>query len=179
MENHSEGKDATPARGGRRRAGGGAEARRQKRRGGSVQQLKFITRRLAPFEVLSEEGLSLIEENAETILEEVGVNIVEDDETIALFKGAGADVQGERVRFPRGLLRSLIKTAPSEFVQHARNPERSVTIGGPNLVFAPVYGPPFYRTLDEGRRYATNDDFRNLVKLAYMSPALHHSGGTV
>lgn len=180
MEDGTEGKEAMQARGGgRRRSGGGAEARRQKRRSGAVQQYKFITRRLAPFEVLSEEGLSLIEENAETILEEVGVNIVEDEETLALFKDAGADVKGERVRFPRGLLRSLIATAPAEFVQHARNPERSVTIGGPNLVFAPVYGPPFYRSLDEGRRYATIEDFRNLVKLTYQSPALHHSGGTV
>ena len=183
MEDGSEGKPAVQARsaggGGRRRAGGGAEARRQKRLGGATQQYKFITRRLAPFEVLSEEGLSLIEENAETILQEVGVNIVEDEETLALFKEAGADVSGERVRFPRGLLRSLVATAPSEFVQHARNPERSVTIGGPNLVFAPVYGPPFFRSLDEGRRYATNDDFRTLVKLTYLCPELHHSGGTV
>jgi len=43
-------------------------------------------------------------------------------------------------------------------------------------VFAPVYGPPFIRNIDEGRRYATIEDFRNFVKLAYMSPAIHHSG---
>ena len=30
-----------------------------------------------------------------------------------------------------------------------------------------------------GRRYANIEDFRNFVKLAYMSPNLHHSGGTV
>ena len=46
-------------------------------------------------------------------------------------------------------------------------------------VFAPAYGSPFVRNLDEGRRYATIDDFRNFVKLAYMTPAMHHSGGTV
>jgi len=46
-------------------------------------------------------------------------------------------------------------------------------------VFAPVYGPPFVQNLDDGRRYATIEDFRNFVKLAYMSPAMHHSGGTV
>ena len=79
----------------------------------------------------------------------------------------------------KGLVRSLLKTAPREFVQYARNPERSVTVGGNNTIFVPVYGPPFIRTLDEGRRYATIEDFRNFVKLAYMSPSLHHSGGTV
>ncbi len=78
-----------------------------------------------------------------------------------------------------GLARQLIKTAPSEFTQHARNPEKSVVIGGRNLVLAPVYGPPFVRDAHGGRRYATMDDFSKFVKLAYMSKWLHHSGGTV
>ena len=34
------------------------------------------------------------------------------------------------------------------------------------------------RDLDRGRRYGTIEDFRNFVKLAYLSPALHHPGGT-
>jgi trimethylamine--corrinoid protein Co-methyltransferase len=56
---------------------------------------------------------------------------------------------------------------------------RNVEIGGRNLVLAPVYGPPFVRDADGGRRYATIEDFRNFVKLGYMSKWLHHSGGTV
>ena len=52
-------------------------------------------------------------------------------------------------------------------------------IGGKSTVFAPVYGPPFVRDLDKGRRYAMIEDFRNLVKLTWMLPSLHHSGGTV
>ncbi len=55
----------------------------------------------------------------------------------------------------------------------------SVEIGGNKTVFAPVYGPPFIRDLENERRYATIEDFRNLVKLIYMLPGLHHSGGTV
>ena len=78
-----------------------------------------------------------------------------------------------------GLARSLCATAPAEFTQHARNPERSVVVGGRNLVLAPVYGPPFVRDQAGGRRYATLEDFRNFVKLGYMSKWLHHSGGTV
>jgi trimethylamine--corrinoid protein Co-methyltransferase len=64
-------------------------------------------------------------------------------------------------------------------VQHARNPEHNVVIGGDSTVFAPNYGSPFVHDLDSGRRYATITDFQNFVKLAYMSPWLHHSGGTV
>ena len=46
-------------------------------------------------------------------------------------------------------------------------------------MLAPVYGPPFVRDLEQGRRYATIADFRNLVRLGHMSKWLHHSGGTV
>jgi len=83
------------------------------------------------------------------------------------------------VRIPRGLARQLCATAPSRIVQHARNRERTVEIGGRSLVLAPVYGPPFVRDAAGGRRYATMEDFRNFVKLGYMSKWLHHSGGTV
>ena len=163
----------------RRRGRGGAEARRAARQGGGLEQLGYIRRKIPVFEALDEAGLVLIENNAETILEEIGIEFREDAEALALWKDAGAEVQGERVRFPRGLCRELLKTAPAEFTQHARNPERNVRIGGANMVFAPVYGPPFVRDLDQGRRYATLEDFQNFVKLAYMTPAMHHSGGTV
>jgi len=162
-----------------RRGGGGAEARRAARSGVPARQLTYIKRNIPLYEVLGEEGLSLIEANAETVLQEIGIDFREDPEALQMWKTAGADIKGERVRFPKGLVRSLIKTAPREFTQHARNPERSVVVGGRNTVFAPVYGPPFIRNLDEGRRYATIEDFRNFVKLAYLAPSLHHSGGTV
>ena len=70
-------------------------------------------------------------------------------------------------------------TAPRQYTQHARNPARNVEIGGPNTVFAPNYGSPFVYDQDQGRRYATINDFENIVKLTYSSPHLHHSGGTV
>src|SRR5207244_4335353 len=97
----------------------------------------------------------------------------------ALLKDAGCDVDGWRVRFPRGLARQLVSTAPREFIQHARSPARSVPVGGKATVFAPVYGSPFVHDLDRGRRYGTIEDFCNFVKLAYQSPYIHHSGGTV
>jgi len=170
-----------PGAGRGRRARGGADARRAARRGGGpVQQQRFITRAIPAYRTLNEEGLALVEGNADTILEEIGIEFRGDAEALQIWADAGADVQGERVRFPRGMCRQIIqKTAPREFTQHARNPERSVQIGGDNTVFAPVYGPPFVRDLDKGRRYAMLEDFQNFVKLAYMAPSIHHSGGTV
>jgi len=172
--------DEDSATGGRRRGrGGGAAARRASRSASTVEQVRQIERKIGVYELVSEEGLALIENNAEIVLEEIGIDFRDDAEALTLWRDAGADVDGERVRFPRGLVRSLLKSAPSSFTQHARNPARSVTIGGKSTVFAPVYGPPFIRSRAEGRRYATLADFENFVKLAYMAPAMHHSGGTV
>ena len=161
------------------RRGGGRAARRAERTGGGIEQLRYITRDIPSVGLLTEEGLALIEENADTILEEIGIDFRDDPEALALFKDAGADIDGERVRFPRGLARKLVSTAPPTFTQLARNPERSVEMGGRNTVFAPVYGPPFIYDIEKGRRYAQLEDFQNIVKLAFMTPAMHHSGGTV
>jgi trimethylamine--corrinoid protein Co-methyltransferase len=128
--------------------------------------------------MISEEGLEIIEHNADRILAEVGIEI-HHESTVERFRSAGATVDGTRVRFDPGLVRSLVSTAPSTFTQHARNPGRSVQIGGSATVFAPAYGSPFVRDLDGGRRYASIADFENFVKLTYLQPHLHHSGGTV
>jgi trimethylamine--corrinoid protein Co-methyltransferase len=172
--------DDQQAHSARRARPSGREAKRVARAARAAASVPYITRSIPCYEVLSQEGLEIIERNADTILEEVGIEFREDPESLEIWKEAGADVDGERVRFPRGMCRALIqKSAPREFTQHARNPARSVVIGGKNTVFAPAYGSPFVRNLDEGRRYARIDDFRNFVKLAYMSNSLHHSGGTI
>lgn len=163
----------------RSRGAGGGAARRAERTAVRIEAEKYITRNIPDLEILNEEALEIIEANAETVLAEIGVNFVENPGALKLWKEAGAEVEGERVRIPRGLARKLCATAPSQFTQAARNPERNVVIGGRNLVLAPVYGPPFVRDAQGGRRYATMEDFRNFVKLGYMSRWLHHSGGTV
>jgi trimethylamine---corrinoid protein Co-methyltransferase len=164
----------------RSRRPSGRDAKRAARTARSHSFVPYITRKIPYYEVLAEEGLALLENNADTILQEIGIDFREDPEALELFRAAGADVQGERVRFPRGMCRGIVqKSAPKMFVQHARNPARDVVIGGNNTVFAPAYGSPFIRNLDEGRRYARIEDFRNFVKLAYMANSLHHSGGTI
>ncbi|MBB3189180.1 trimethylamine methyltransferase family protein [Halomonas cerina] len=155
-------------------------ARRAGQGGAQVPVPPYATRQIPCYEVLNEEGLSLIEHNADTILEDIGIDFRDDPEALRLWRDAGADVEGERVRMPRGLCRQLIQaSAPRQFTQHARNPARSIEIGGPHTAFVPAYGCPFVYDLDRGRRYGTLDDFHNFVKLAYQSPSLHHSGGTI
>jgi trimethylamine---corrinoid protein Co-methyltransferase len=163
----------------RRSRGGGGAARRAERTAVSVETARYIERNIPNFEILTEEALEIIETNAETVLAEIGVNFVNNPAALELWREAGAEIIGERVRIPRGLARKLCSTAPSTITQHARNPNRNVEIGGRSLVLAPVYGPPFVHDAQGGRRYATMADFEKFVKLGYMSKWLHHSGGTV
>jgi len=162
---------------GRRRAGG---------RGGKSQHRRpleapaYLKREIPIYQMLNEEALQKIEDNAEKILQQVGIDFRDDEEVLEIWRQAGCDVQGERVRFEKGMLRKIIQaTSPKQFTQHARNPARSIEIGGDNMCFFPCYGSPFVHDLDHGRRYAKNEDFKNFIKLAHMSPWLHHSGGTI
>lgn len=158
------------------RRGGGREAKRAARLGAVATFAPFIERKLPFADLLDEEGLSLIEANAETILSEIGVEFRDDPEALEIWKAAGADVKGELVRMPVGMCRKLIQDhAPREFTQLARNPARNIIIGGKRTVFAPTAGPPFVRCLDKGRRYGTIEDFNNFAKLTYASPWLHSS----
>ena len=149
------------------RRGGGRAARQVTRNTSNAQREAFLTRSIKPYELVSDENLELLEINADTILEEIGVEIRDYPSAIERFKNAGAIVDGTRVRFPRGMCRSIVQaSAPSIYTQHARNPENNVQIGGNATVFAPNYGSPFVYDIDNGRRYATIQDFQNIVKLA-------------
>ena len=87
------------------RRGGGRAARQAARLAAHTETVPFLTRTLSPVEVLSDESAELIEHNADTILEQVGVIFRDYPEALSLLGDAGADVDGDRVRFPRGMCR--------------------------------------------------------------------------
>ncbi|MEX2201416.1 MAG: trimethylamine methyltransferase family protein, partial [Dongiaceae bacterium] len=157
---------------------GGREARRAARAEAPLVQHRYITREIPLYELLDAAGLETIHEQSMTILEEIGLDF-RDEPALELWRKAGADIDGERVRIPRELLMEKLSTVPPEYTQHARNPERNVVIGGRNTVFAPTYGSPFVRGFENERRYGTLEDLQNFVKLTYMTPNLHHSGGVI
>ena len=109
--------DAASTASGRERGG---RARRQRAGIRAHAVIAGIERKIPTYELLGEEGLARIETAADTVLLEVGIEFRGDEAALRLWREAGADVQGERVRFPVGLLRSILKTAPNAFVQHAR-----------------------------------------------------------
>ena len=147
-----------------RKRRGGRAARRKQRLNAPIVQRRYITRDIPLYELLDAEGIEIIHENSMTILEEIGVEF-RDDDALERWRAAGAKVSDSRVRIPRELAMATLALAPSEFTQHARNPERNIVVGGRNTVFAPTYGSPFVRDLDGERRYGTLEDLQNFVKL--------------
>ena len=81
----------TPDR--RNRRGGGRDARRSARSSGNQQAAApFITRKISPVDILSDEGAEIIENNAETILEEIGIDFRDDPEALSILRDVGCDV---------------------------------------------------------------------------------------
>ena len=144
--------------------------------------LPYLTRKLAPVEVISTEGLETDRGTTPTpSSKQVGIEIVNFPEAVEIFRRAGADVDGMRVRFPRGHV-PLARPGHGAAALHPARPQpgpQRRQIGDPYMVLVPTYGSPFIHNLDEGRRYATIEDFRNFVKLTYTSRTLHHGGGTL
>lgn len=130
------------------------------------------------YELLNEEGLELLHQTSMEILSEVGIAFYDED-ALAILEEHGADVDGDIACFDPALVEEYVAKAPSQFTQLARNSDNHVVIGGNHMCFAPVYGPPAVLDLERGRRDATLEDLQNFIKLAYLSPYLHHSGGTV
>jgi trimethylamine---corrinoid protein Co-methyltransferase len=132
---------------------------------------------LPRYEILDEAALAELERGWRRIVSELGIEFLY-PEALDYLRDAGQQVDGELVRFDPDWILEQVAKAPPEFDLQARNPERSVHIGGNHMVFSAVYGCPFVREGDQ-RRDATYDDFQNLVKLAQSFPQLDSPGGTI
>lgn len=156
--------------------------RREARRPGHAARtagVKPLLNQLPITTVLSEEGVQTIHAASMRLLKEHGILIVDYPPARETFRQNGARVEGELVTIDEDTLMHFVRQAPATFTQLARNPANHLEIGGRNLVFAPVYGPPFVGGLDFGRRKATLEDFCNFAKLTYLAEHLHHAGGTL
>jgi trimethylamine--corrinoid protein Co-methyltransferase len=157
-----------------------AMRRRERRTGGGVPRLPWrrLVNPFRPVEILSADQLETIHRASLRILAEVGIEVL-GDPAIDLLRSAGASVDrtNRRVRLEPGLVESLIATAPPIFEVHARNPERSITLGGPHLAFTSVGGPAFVTDLDRGRRPGNLADFIDYVRLIGALDVIHMEAG--
>jgi trimethylamine--corrinoid protein Co-methyltransferase len=132
---------------------------------------------LPRYEILSEDAMAVLDRGWRRIVTEIGIEFLL-DEAVEEFRKAGQTVDGNKVVLDPDFLLEQVAKAPREFELQARNPERSVHIGGDHMAFASVYGCPFVREGDT-RREATMNDFENLVKLSQAFPELDSPGGTI
>ena len=131
---------------------------------------------LAPrYELLSQDALLTIERGWRRLVSEIGIEFLHPD-ALEHFRRAGQQVDGTVVRFDPDFVRAQVELAPSTFQLCARNPARSVPIGGDHMVFVPVQGPPFCRRGDV-RREATLADFADFCRLAQLLDDFDTAGG--
>jgi trimethylamine---corrinoid protein Co-methyltransferase len=151
-------------------------SRRDSRKRLPIESLAFKPLRnfMPPAQMLSEEQIGRIHEASMRIVEDIGINFTE-PEALDLWHKAGAKVDfvTQRVVIDRGLLMSLVKTAPSTFTMRARNPAHNLPMGGDNTVFASTSGVPFVSDLERGRRDGSVPALHELCKLVQMCPPLH------
>ncbi|MEE2717814.1 MAG: trimethylamine methyltransferase family protein [SAR324 cluster bacterium] len=158
----------------RPRKRGGSEARRRFTAERRDPMLGTLSRNLPIVEPLDPEQVERIDHESMRILEEVGV-IFRDPIALEDWKQAGARVDGERVYFDRGHIRELIASIPSNITLHARDPKKTVQLGGPHSIFVPMTGAPYLRDLEDVRRNPTLEDLATFHKLCQMLPAIHSS----
>jgi len=162
----------TPTRSKRRR-------RRRGREDGPPPAPAINFKRSIPlYEMAPAEAVERIHLSTLDLLERSGIEF-HSAPALETWRKAGAEVEGERVRIPRELLLEQVALAPEQFVQRARNPANSVTIGLDQVAFSPNYGSPFVRDLSGERRYARLGDFEDLARLAQMTPSCNHAGGVL
>ena len=155
--------------------------RRQADSSASVEKIAKVVQPVAhipPYAIAGDDEIEQIHNCSLEILSDVGIDFY-DEEAKDILKSHGVKLVGDTAYFDREMIDEYISKAPSEFTQIARNPANNVKIGGDNLCFAPVYGPPFVVDNDKGRREATMEDLINFIKLANATPYLHSQGGTI
>jgi len=163
-----------------RRRSNSLSSRRSTRNQG-ITQLPFVplSNPYAPLEIISSDQLETIHRASLKILRDIGLR-VESPTALKLLTDLRADVDHANchVRFDPALIEEVIQDLPSEFTIHARNPAKTVRMGGNSIVFASVCGPSFVSDLDRGRRAGTKQDMEDFVKLSGSLNILHHEGGS-
>jgi trimethylamine--corrinoid protein Co-methyltransferase len=161
---------------GRRRA---PDARDQST-GTQIRQLPWKQPQInfPPTELLSAEQIETIHLASLEILKDIGMEIMSDDAR-ELLKKAGVDIDEmtHMARFEPAMVEETIKTAPSQFCLHARNPAHNLQIGGNYVTNGCVSSPPNVSDMDRGRRPGNTEDFQNLLRLSQYFNIIHLIGG--
>ena len=162
----------------RRRRAGGRAGGADRRGGAAISQMpwRLTENRDRPTEPLTEEGVEAVHDGAMRILEEIGIEFL-NEEAIELFKKIGCTVDGSNVKMGRDWVMEMVAKAPSEFTITPRNPDRTLKIGGKTLLFGNVSSPPNYWDMQTGKIAGTRQHCCDLLKLTQYFNCIHFAGG--
>lgn len=166
---------AREARAGGRRGKSGRKAQ-------SIPQLPWqsVVNTLAPMQLVDEEQLEQIHRNSIRILSEAGIRVMS-EKVMDLFEEAGAIIDRDTmtIRIDESIVNEALKTVRSSFTLESHNPSKQIIMGGNNITFGLVAGPPFVHDRINGRRQGNLTDYENFVKLAHHFNAVHILGNQV
>jgi trimethylamine--corrinoid protein Co-methyltransferase len=133
-----------------------------------------FVRNFAPLNILSEEDVESIHRGMLRVLWTTGVRM-EHERSLKVLEAAGCavDYENHRVRMPPALVEECIRRAPSSFPLRARDPNRSLMMGGNTLYFAPA---PGQHTVDLDTwvpRAPTRQEYYDAVRVLDYLPSLH------
>ena len=164
----------------KRRTRSGGRAANTARRGGELfkqSPWRIPVNQDPPIEPLPEEGVEAIHDGAMKILENIGIEFL-NEEAQELFAKAGCRVEGSNVRMDREWVMEMVRKAPSRFTITPRNEEREIIIGDRHILFGNVSSPPNYYDLDLGKKVpGTREQCANLIKLSHYFNCIHMIGG--
>ena len=162
-----------------RRRGGGRAGAAARRGQAVIEQMPWNPPRMIdpPVEPLRPEGVAAIHDGAMRILEEIGVEFL-NEEALEILREAGCTIDGANVRMGRDFVMEMVAKAPSSFTLMPRNPARQITIGDGHINFGNVSSPPNYWDMEIGTKVpGTREMCANLLKLTQYFNCIHFAGG--
>lgn len=126
-------------------------------------------------QVLSGADLARIHEVTLRVLKEVGIAF-KSEKALEIFKKHGVKVVDETVYLDGKTIEKALESAPAEFKLEARNPSKTVTIGGDNIVLIPGYGACNMISATGDMRKPICEDYDNFCKLVQTSDIINMNG---
>ena len=127
---------------------------------------------------MDQDQLEKLEAQVDWMIENIGVAFRDDPVALDIWRKAGVEPTGEHgdlIKADAQLIRDLVAKSPKR-IRPARSQPRACPSPLAAIIRSspPIYGAPFVRDLEKGRRYAEFSDYEALLKLVYMHPNLHH-----
>ena len=161
---------------------GGGRRGKSSRSGGSIEQLPWqqVQNTYPAYELLNPDQMDRLHATSMRILSEAGIRVMGDN-VMDLFEAAGAivDRDTQTIRMDESIVAKAPETVPQTFTLRARNAAKRITLGGNNITFGLVAGPPNVHDCINGRRQGNLADYQNFIKLAHHFNAVNIIGNQV